>query len=730
MQLHLKIGHVDMAKHIQEIKVRAHVVLALGYDLIRAGHAAYVKAREGDTLSHFSARMEAAREALKRRVQQRYPSLGTPEDVDGVVPPAVLRKVEEVQSTQRQSSTLTQDKHATPAEAAARLDAVFQGRRPQSVIGERVSDAGMDVAAQRTEVLRQYTPLDVTVNAEYVRQFHSLYPSQVFPFTFPYMVGGPEYFSRSEDSRRALTFAATGEYYEQFNVTSLPVCAKVPSRLWTAGVARRIEAQIQADWCAIPALRNLDFRHAMYAGSSLKFQTKVETADSLAAQAKDFCEAARNLYQHHLWHGYQVSRTGRKQYINGDITKLRFAHGLTAVEKKLLHNLGFKARTLSGSQELRLQMGHCLTGANVVHGTGVFITISPSERHSGLTLRLLRKRANDPWLQYGEPNFKALMQKLAAADYPSLETVTKEWAETNDCDYAEVALPEYELRRQAITNDILCCVEAFLVLVKVVLATLLGIRMCPKCPHCNANGSKHPCQDQFGSNMDTFGGIFGGCDGFGGGVESQRGGTLHLHLIAYIISVFQHATLARISEMIEAKLLSVAALERYMEWVSMHDPLDAALHENHVEDLEKQWRENFNHSSNDALGFVPTLVFQDASATMWDGADVPAAAEDASSYMSAYRRSGQFVLSRTNHHWHPKDSKTGERTPLNACIAKAQKKKKVKECKHGAPWTKQCTRRTKLVCAGVARKHHLKVTGQRNALGSFLIRRTDEWSRC
>ena len=102
----------------------------------------------------------------------------------------------------------------------------------------------------------------------------------------------------------------------------------------------------------------------------------------------------------------------------------------------------------------------------------------------------------------------------------------------------------------------------------------------------------------------------------------------------------------------------------------------------------------------------------------------------ASSYMSAYRRSGQFVLSRTNHHWHPKDSKTGERTPLNACIAKAQKKKKVKECKHGAPWTKQCTRRTKLVCAGVARKHHLKVTGQRNALGSFLIRRTDEWSRC
>ena len=387
----------------------------------------------------------------------------------------------------------------------------------------------------------------------------------------------------------------------------------------------------------------------------------------------------------------------------------------------------FKSRTLSGAQELRLQMGHCLTGANIVYGTGVFITISPSERHSGLALRLLRKRANDPWLNYGEPNFKALMQKLAAADYPSLETVTEEWAASNDCEYAEVTLPEYKLRRQAISNDILCCVEAFLVLVKVVLATLLGIRMCPKCPHCNANDAKFPCQDQFGSNFDTFGGIFGGCDGFGGGVESQRGSTLHIHLIAYIISAFQHSTLSRISEMIEEKLMSVAALERYMEWVSMHEHLDPALHSSNVDDLEQQWRENYKASSNDALAYVPALVFDDDAATRWDGADIPAAVDDAATYMKRYRRSGQFVLSRTNHHIHIKDRKTGERVPLNACLAKGQKKRKTKECKHGAPWTKQCTPKTKLVCAGVARKHHLKVSGQRNALGNFLIRRTDEW---
>ena len=80
VQLHLKIGTLDMAKHIKEIKVRAHVVLALGYDLIRAGHAAYIKSNESGKLKDVSSRMRAAQAALKRRVQQRYPTLGTPED--------------------------------------------------------------------------------------------------------------------------------------------------------------------------------------------------------------------------------------------------------------------------------------------------------------------------------------------------------------------------------------------------------------------------------------------------------------------------------------------------------------------------------------------------------------------------------------------------------------------------------------------------------------------------
>ena len=81
-----------------------------------------------------------------------------------------------------------------------------------------------------------------------------------FPITFPYMVVGPEYFFRREDSRRNVKIDALGPYYKHFGVKQLPSCPWVSSGCWTRGVVQRIESQIQADWVTIPALRNVQFR--------------------------------------------------------------------------------------------------------------------------------------------------------------------------------------------------------------------------------------------------------------------------------------------------------------------------------------------------------------------------------------------------------------------------------------------------------------------------------------
>jgi len=64
--------------------------------------------------------------------------------------------------------------------------------------------------------------------------------------------------------------------------------------------------------------------------------------------------------------------------------------------------------------------------------------------------------------------------------------------------------------------------------------------------------------------------------------------------------------------------------------------------------------------------------------------------------------------------------------PLKTCQRKGCKK----QCKHGFPKEGLLLRKTVLVCRGVAKrlaKAGLRATGRRNALGSFLGKRSDAW---
>ena len=93
----------------------------------------------------------------------------------------------------------------------------------------------------------------------------------------------------------------------------------------------------------------------------------------------------------------------------------------------------------------------------------------------------------------------------------------------------EVDLPDYDTRRLITSRDPLCCVHAFKVMTRVVLPTIHGLRMCPKCPHCAT--ATNPCMDSFGSNATPLGGAAGRCDAMVAAVESQAAdGVLHVHL--------------------------------------------------------------------------------------------------------------------------------------------------------------------------------------------------------
>ena len=163
------------------------------------------------------------------------------------------------------------------------------------------------------------------------------------------------------------------------------------------------------------------------------------------------------------------------------------------------------------------------------------MTVTPGERHAYLAIRLSRYRQRDPYItsEGSEPREK----QWIGAGMPSLQARTQ--------DAFECEIPGYDLRRLILARDPLAASLAFGVQIRLVLATVLGFRMCPECPHCAT--SAHPCMDAFGSCAEAMGGIAGRCDGIAGAVECQKAkGTLHLHFWCYVQRLHQYKSLEEI----------------------------------------------------------------------------------------------------------------------------------------------------------------------------------------
>ena len=162
-----------------------------------------------------------------------------------------------------------------------------------------------------------------------------------------------------------------------------------------------------------------------------------------------------------------------------------------------------------GARQVRNSIRHVIFSSRVFYGMPVFMSFTPSERHSGLAIRLYRGRASDP-------AYAGAAQDLRPWIGHSKPSLCPEEVESSGADVAVVDLPEYDLRRRITSRDPLCCVHAFQVMTRIVLPSLYGFRMCPDCPHC-ATGSD-PCMDSFGSSATPMGGVAGRAGGMVGGL--------------------------------------------------------------------------------------------------------------------------------------------------------------------------------------------------------------------
>ncbi len=213
-----------------------------------------------------------------------------------------------------------------------------------------------------------------------------------------------------------------------------------------------------------------------------------------------------------------VDDHGVRKEIRGDISKIHRLIGLSPLQQAVIRNMFFMSARLPGTRQIRKMIGHLLTGARIVYGVPIFMTVTPSERHSGWSIRFFRARRSDPGVTVGNSEFEPFIGYAVPPLYGS----------NVDCETCDVELPECDLRRTITHRDPLCALYAFLANVRVVLPHLYGVRMCPDCPHCVQTSS--PCMDIFGSNANPIGGSAGRFDALVGAVEAQKAeGVLHLH---------------------------------------------------------------------------------------------------------------------------------------------------------------------------------------------------------
>ena len=260
--------------------------------------------------------------------------------------------------------------------------------------------------------------------------------------------------------------------------------------------------------------------------------------------------------------GEYVKANGSRAPINGDTRRMLQAVGLTAAQRAILQNMQFISSRVPGTRQVRRGMNHVIFSAKIVYGLPVICTITPSERHNGLALRLTRYRRRDPAVDALRREIGVGDANIIGSESPSLEQ-----------EVVDVDIPAYDIRKLLSAKDPLCVVDAFIVITRVLLPALLDVRMCPACPRCADTrfsawqGSAPPCTDMFGSNAEAMGGIVGGFDAFIGGVEAQKKeGVLHLHVPAFLQTAWQHMTLAEIAVMLREKMLLVQELEEFVNY--------------------------------------------------------------------------------------------------------------------------------------------------------------------
>ena len=224
-------------------------------------------------------------------------------------------------------------------------------------------------------------------------------------------------------------------------------------------MAARCEYQVRADWEFNPGVYSLHFASEVNTGVSLSIKRGLSKDDNTFKSGKDVQETTSRIYKL-LYEGeYLEPGTNARRPVNGDLSKISQVIGISDKEKALLRNVYFMSNRLPGTRQMRNCIRHLVFSSRVFYGNPTFMTITPSERHSWLAIRLSRGRREDP-------AYKGVARSQSpwcGYDSPSLIPPPD-----SSEDEALIDLPDYDTRKTITSRDPLCCVYAFQVMTDVI----------------------------------------------------------------------------------------------------------------------------------------------------------------------------------------------------------------------------------------------------------------------
>ena len=305
----------DLAEHLKGLTMRVRVIQDL-IDILRCtGYPGYDKHGVN------------APDKVATRLHERYTSkYGTAQFTPGAV-------MDAVHLLDKQKSSITQDKVATPSDAPQSIQEWDRSLRPHHIVAERSVNSQANIHENYKAVFAQFGVFNIQTGTHNMENQHlPWYLGMSFLFTLPSAVGGydvpfqPRWW-RPEDGdlpwpRAQLPTWLTPVVQIDNSAQHEAVGPARTVKLFdiTRGLPQRIEGQYRRHWSFTPALWNLYFREPINMGVGLSVKRSADVASENCET--DAAMAAADLLQK-LENGTYM-HNGKRLMINGDYINLLF----------------------------------------------------------------------------------------------------------------------------------------------------------------------------------------------------------------------------------------------------------------------------------------------------------------------------------------------------------------------------------------------------------------------